>query len=90
MDTLYLAAVCAVLPGLRRSTITEILKKLSSSKALFEASEEELLATGLVEPKQLTQFITKRRLDMPEKLDRFCKANSVNLVSIFDGAYPKA
>ena len=90
MDTLYLAAVCAVLPGLRRSTITEILKKLSSSKALFEASEEELLATGLVEPKQLTQFITKRRLDMPEKLDRFCKANSVKLVSIFDGAYPNA
>ena len=43
-----------------------------------------------MEPKQLTQFITKRRLDMPEKLDRFCKANSVKLVSIYDEAYPKA
>ena len=90
MNTLYLAAICAVLPGLRRSTIQQLIQKLGDAKAIFEASESDLLATGLVEPKNVIQFISKRSLKLPEKIEKFCMLNSVNLVSIYDEAYPKA
>ena len=43
MNTVYLAAVCAVVPGLGRSKIPLLIKKFGSAKALFEASEAELL-----------------------------------------------
>ena len=47
MNTLYLAAICAVVPGLGRSKIPLLLKKFGSAKALFEASEAELLNAGI-------------------------------------------
>ena len=59
MNTLYLAAVCAVVPGLGRSKIHQLMQKFGSAKALFEASEEALLATGICEPKSVVQFIRK-------------------------------
>lgn len=90
MNTLYLAAICAVLPGLRRSTIQQLIQKLGDAKAVFEASESDLLATGLVEPQNVIQFISKRSLKLPEKIEKFCMLNSVNLISIYDEAYPKA
>ncbi len=90
MNTLYLAAICAVLPGLRRSTIQQLIQKLGDAKTIFEASESDLLATGLVESKNVIQFISKRSLKLPEKIEKFCMLNSVNLISIYDEAYPKA
>lgn len=90
METLYLAAVCAVVPGLGRSRIPQLIQAFGSAKALFEAGRDDLLATGLCEPKNVSQFITKRNLDLPHKLDTFCRLNGVQLVSINDEAYPKA
>lgn len=90
MNTLYLAAVCAVLPGLRRSTIPLLIETMGSAEALLEASEDDLLGTGLLEHKHVIQFISKRSLKLPEKLEKFCQLNSVNLLSIYDDAYPKA
>ena len=89
MNTLYLAAICAVLPGLRRSTIQQLIQKLGDAKTIFEASESDLLATGLVEPKNVIQFISKRSLKLPEKIEKFCMLNSVSLISIYDEVYPK-
>ena len=37
MDTLYLAAVCAVVPGLGRSRIPDLINALGSARAVFEA-----------------------------------------------------
>ena len=90
MDTLYLAATCAIVPGLGRSRIPRLIQAFGSAKALFEASKEELLATGICEPKNVVQFITKRSFDLPRKLDTFCKMKGVQLLSIYDEAYPKA
>lgn len=90
MDTLYLAAVCAVVPGLGRSRIPKLLQAFGSAKALFEAGRDDLLATGMCEPKNIVQFITKRNFDLPRKLEAFCKINGVQLVSIYDEAYPQA
>jgi len=90
LNTLYLAAVCAVVPGLGRSKIHQLMQKFGSAKALFEASEEALLATGICEPKSVVQFIRKRNFDLPKKLDTFCKLQGVQLISIYDDAYPKS
>lgn len=35
MDTLYLAAVCAVVPGLGRSRIPDLINALGSARAVF-------------------------------------------------------
>lgn len=51
MDTtLYLAAVCAVVPGLGRSRIPDLINALGSARAVFEASAATLTATGLCTP----------------------------------------
>jgi DNA processing protein len=90
LNTLYLAAVCAVVPGLGRSKIPLLLKKFGSAKALFEASEAELLNAGICAPKNVFQFIKKRSLDLPKRIDTFCKLNGVSIVSIYDEDYPKS
>ncbi len=90
MNTLYLAAICAVIPGLRRSTIPKLIENLGSAEAVFKANEADLMATGLVEPKNVAQFISKRSFNLPNRLEKFCKLHSVNLVSIYDEAYPKS
>ena len=51
MDTLYLAAVCAVVPGLGRSRIPDLINALGSARAVFEASAATLTATGLCTPR---------------------------------------
>lgn len=45
MDTLYLAAVCAVVPGLGRSRIPDLINALGSARAVFEVSAATLTAT---------------------------------------------
>ena len=65
MNTIYLAAVCAVVPGLGRSKIPLLIKKFGNAKALFEASEAELLNAGICEPKNVFQFIRKRSFELP-------------------------
>mgnify|MGYP000128645414 CR=1 FL=1 len=56
MDTLYLAAVCAVVPGLGRSRIPDLINALGSARAVFEASAATLTATGFVRREQCTTY----------------------------------
>lgn len=90
MNTLYLAALCAVVPGLGRRKIHQLMQKFGDAKAIFEANRETLLATGICELKSVVQFISKRDFDLPKKLNTFCKLQGVQLVSIYDDAYPQA
>ena len=90
MNTIYLAAVCAVVPGLGRSKIPLLIKKFGNAKALFEASEAELLSAGLCEPKNVFQFIRKRSFELPKRIDTYCRLNGVRIVSIYDEDYPKS
>ena len=90
MNTVYLASVCAVVPGLGRSKIPLLIKKFGSAKALFEASEAELLNAGICEPKNVFQFIRKRNFELPKRIDTYCKLNGVRIVSIYDEDYPKS
>ena len=90
MNTIYLAAVCAVVPGLGRSKIPLLIKKFGNAKALFEASEAELLSAGICEPKNVFQFIRKRSFELPKRIDTYCRLNGVRIVSIYDEDYPKS
>lgn len=89
MNTLYFAAVCAVVPGLGRSKIPQLVQAFGSAKALFEAGKNELLATGICDIKNVSQYISKRDWGLPQKIDAFCKKNGVQLLTIYDDAYPK-
>ena len=70
MDTtLYLAAVCAVVPGLGRSGIPDLINALGSARAVFEASAATLTATGLCTPRAVQSFISNRDARLPQTLD---------------------
>lgn len=90
MDTLYLAAVCAVVPGLGRSRIPDLINALGSARAVFEASAATLTATGLCTPRAVQNFISNRNAHLPQRLDYFCRHNSVQILAYTDAAYPKS
>lgn len=90
MDTLYLAAVCAVVPGLGRSRIPDLINALGSARAVFEANAATLTATGLCTPRAVQNFISNRDTRLPQRLDYFCRHNSVQILAYTDAAYPKS
>ena len=47
VDTLYLAAICAV-GGLGRVKVMKLVQALGSAQAVFEADPQQLVATGVV------------------------------------------
>lgn len=90
MDTLYLAAVCAVVPGLGRSRIPELINAMGSARAVFEASAATLTATGLCTPRAVQNFISNRDARLPQRLDYFCRYNGVQILAYTDAAYPQS
>lgn len=90
MDTLYLAAVCAVVPGLGRSRIPDLINALGSARAVFEASAATLTATGLCTPRAVQNFISNRDARLPQRLDCFCRHNGVQILAYTDAAYPQS
>lgn len=90
MDTLYLAAVCAVVPGLGRSRIPDLINALGSARAVFEASAATLTATGLCTPRAVQNFISNRDTRLPQMLDYFCRHNGVQILAYNDAAYPQS
>lgn len=90
MDTLYLAAVCAVVPGLGRSRIPDLINALGSARAVFEASAATLTATGLCTPRAVQNFISNRDARLPQRLDYFCHHNGVQILAYTDTAYPQS
>ena len=90
MDTLYLAAVCAVVPGLGRSRIPDLINALGSARAVFEAGAATLTATGLCTPRAVQNFISNRDARLPQRLDDFCRHNGVQILAYTDAAYPQS
>lgn len=90
MDTLYLAAVCAVVPGLGRSRIPDLINALGSARAVFEASAATLTATGLCTPRAVQNFISNRDARLPQRLDYFCRHNGVRILAYTDADYPQS
>lgn len=88
MDSLYLAAICAVVPGLGRSKIPTLIKKLGSARALFEADAQTLTATGICTQAAISKFIATRDASLPKKIDYFCRQEGVSLITRSDVAYP--
>lgn len=90
MDTLYLAAVCAVVPGLGRSRIPDLINALGSARAVFEASAATLTATELCTPRAVQNFISNRDARLPQRLDYFCRHNGVHILAYTDATYPQS
>lgn len=90
MDTLYLAAVCAVVPGLGRSRIPDLINALGSARAVFEASAATLTATGLCTPRAVQNFISNRDVRLPQRLDYFCRHNGVQILAYTGTDYPQS
>lgn len=88
MDSLYLAAICAVVPGLGRSKIPALIQKLGSARAVFEADAQTLTATGVCPEAAISKFIATRDASLPQKIDYFCRQEGVRLLTRSNAAYP--
>ncbi len=89
MENLYLAALCSVVPGLGRRRVPELVRRLGSARAVFEADAQTLLHTKLVTPEQARNFCDNRRSGLVQELAYFCRQEGVQLISINDAAYPQ-
>lgn len=90
MHNLYLAALCAVVPGLGRKQILKLTQRLGGARAVFEADAEALLATGLARAAAVENFIANRSAAWPQKIAYFCRQEGVRLVAVSDEDYPSA
>lgn len=90
MEKFYLAAICAVVPGLGRSKVPQLISKLGSAEAVYKATEKQLRDIKICTDKQIINFINNRDEKLPEKIADFCYKNSVKLVSIYESGYPRA
>lgn len=88
MDTLYLAAICAFASGINRAVLPQLVERLGSARAVFEADAAALKSTDLVTESVINKFISHRSSNLPKKIARFCKQNNVKLVSYADADYP--
>lgn len=88
MDTLYLAAICAFASGINRAVLPQLVERLGSARAVFEADAAALKSTCLVTESVINKFISHRSGNLPKKIARFCKQNNVKLVSYADTDYP--
>lgn len=87
MNNLYLAAICAT-TGLGRAKLPKLIQRLGGARAVFEADAKTLLATGLYREDAVQKFLGLRDLQLPAKLAAFCKREQVQLLSLYDAAYP--
>lgn len=90
MHNLYLAALCAVTPGLGRKRILSLTQRLGGARAVFEADAKTLLATGLVRARAVDNFLANRKADLPQKIAYFCQQEGVRLLALNDADYPGA
>lgn len=87
MNNLYLAAICAA-TGLGRKRLPALLERLGGAQAVFEADAQALMATKLYNAEAIQKFISCRDAQLPMRLAEFCKREAVQLLSIYDAAYP--
>ena len=88
MTNFYLAAVCAVVPGLGRSTIFKLIQAAYDARRIFYADAAFLRSTGLCTEDAIIKFISNRDEQLPQRLEHFCRQNGVRLLTLFDDAYP--
>lgn len=89
LDDFYLAAICAVIPGLGRAKLPKLIKYLGSAKNVFTASDMDLFEPHLLTNNQIANFLAGRDLSLPEKLEHFCYTQEVNLITYHSDAYPQ-
>lgn len=89
LDNFYLAALCAV-GGLGRAKIIKLVQAMGSAQAVYEAESQQLVATGIVKEDAVATFLSKRRKEVPVRLQRFCEQQGVALLSYRDAAYPQS
>ena len=89
MDALYLAAIGAV-GGISRSKLLKLVQIFGSAQAVYEAEPQQLLAAGVVKEEAGVEFTSKRRSDLPRRLQRFCDRQGVRLISYQDADYPQS
>ncbi|WP_293735472.1 DNA-processing protein DprA [uncultured Phascolarctobacterium sp.] len=88
MTNFYLAAVCAVVPGLGRSTIFKLMQAAYDARRIFYADSAFLRSTGICTEDAIIKFISNRDEQLPQRLEHFCRQNGVRLLTLFDEAYP--
>lgn len=89
-EALYLASVCAVVPGLGRAAVRRLLKSFGSARRLFFAERQELLASKLCTEKQAQAFAANRDPSWPKRIRYFCERTGTRLLTFCDADYPRA
>lgn len=87
-DVIYLAAVCAVVPGLGRAKLPRLIARMGSARAVFMATAAELAEQRLFTDNQINNFIANRKDILPQRIADFCLKNNVRLLSINEQDYP--
>ncbi len=86
-DRFYLAAACAVVPGLGRKRLRKLVERFGSAERVYKASLTDLTACGCTYERAAV-FTSNRDQGMPQKIKTFCERSGTYILSITDAEYP--
>ena len=90
MENFYWAALGAA-KGFGTAQLLALGKVFGSAQELYRATESELLATGIVTPKEVAAYVEGRKKNrlIPEQLKESCERHQISVIPIISGGYPE-
>ncbi len=87
MERYYWGALNAT-SGLGNSKLELLVDALGSARKAYSANRRELIATGLYKAAAVDKFLSRRDLELPERLQKFCECEQIRLMTMGDADYP--
>ena len=90
MEQFYWAALGAA-KGVGTARLIALVRTFGSAQNLYEAEEADILATGIVAPERVAQFVESKRKNknLPEMLQKRCERLGISVVPVISPEYPE-
>ena len=90
MEQFYWAALGAA-KGIDTARMLVLVRAFGSAQNLYEAEEQDILATGIVAPECASRFVEYNRKNrkLPEMLRDQCERSGISVVPVVSQLYPE-
>ena len=90
MEKFYWAALGAA-KGMDTAQLMTLVQVFGSAQHVFEAEEDDILATGIASPERVVQFVESRKplSDFPQRLREQCEKLTITVIPVISPVYPE-
>ena len=90
MEKYYLAALASVLGYAASRKVFMLVNYFGSAKAAYEASQAEVLASGIIKGNLQNYYNSHWKENLPEVLAEYCANTGAQIISLKETIYPQA